>query len=199
MGFGGSCLPKDLKALKKLGADVHGDTPLLTAIEAVNERQKMQIGNKIHDYFDHKGGLHDKTIGILGLSFKPDTNDMREAPSLVLIDQLLRWGAKLRVYDPVAMDCAKKVIPPTDRIAWCASEIDVSEDADALVLVTEWKQFRFLDFEKILEKMSGTAFFDGRNQYSSKKMSDLGFDYISIGKAASYSMKNKEKHNAICR
>lgn len=192
IGYGGSCLPKDLKALKALAVSVDCATPMLTAIEAVNVRQKQLLGEKIAEYFSSRGGLEDVTIGILGLSFKPDTDDMREAPSLVLIHQLLEWGANLRLFDPVAMHSAKKLIANEAKIHWCENEADAAVDAEALVLVTEWKQFRFLDFAKILSLMSGRAFFDGRNQYSPKKMMEQGFDYISIGKTPALQKQDKK-------
>lgn len=184
-GFGGSCLPKDISALRKQADKVAYDTPLIDAVAQVNDHQKQVIGNKIIQYFT-KQGLKGKTIAILGLSFKPDTDDMREAPSLVLIQQLLQHQAKLRLFDPVAMENAKKVIPDHPEIVWCSDELDASLEADAIVLITEWKQFRFLDFVKIQQQMKGRAFFDGRNQYNPKEMVKKGFDYISIGQAPCY-------------
>lgn len=184
IGFGGSCLPKDIKALKSLGEDVGCETPMLTAIWSVNEKQKRLLGEKIEAYFSSRDGLQGKTLGILGLSFKPDTNDMREAASLILIQQLLKQGANLRLFDPVAMENAKKCIPPSRQLYWSSSEYDAAKGAAAIILATEWKQFRFLDLDKLRSKMCGNVFFDGRNQYSSKKMVEHGFDYISIGKAA---------------
>jgi len=183
-GFGGSCLPKDLKALMALAESYGFETPLLQGIEEVNRRQKQLLGEKIRRYYEERGGLSGKTFGILGLSFKPDTDDMREAASKVVIAQLLQMGAQLRLYDPVATERAKNEIPDRGRIFWCGSEEEAAEGADALVLVTEWRQFRFLDFEKILNAMKGNAFFDGRNQYSPEKMAALGFDYISIGRGS---------------
>lgn len=185
VGFGGSCLPKDLKAMQALAVENNTSPTMLKAIEEVNETQKLLLGNKIIDYFEERGGIAGRTIGILGLSFKPDTDDMREAPSLTLIDQLLSAGAKLKLFDPIAKDSAKKVIQENSSLIWAKNELDVAEGADALALVTEWKQFRLLDFETIKEKMAGRAFFDGRNQYLPEKMNSHGLDYISIGKQAS--------------
>jgi UDPglucose 6-dehydrogenase len=188
-GFGGSCLPKDIAALRKQADRVAYDTPLIDAVTQVNEAQKKVIGHKIIQYFSNASGLADKTIAILGLSFKPDTDDMREAPSLILIQQLLQQRAKLRLFDPVAMENAKKLIPDHPDISWCNDELDAAQDADAIVLVTEWKQFRFLDFEKIRKVMKGCGFFDARNQYNPKEMIKNGFDYISIGQVPYYAEK----------
>ena len=184
-GFGGSCLPKDIRALRHHAESLGYEMPLLSAVEAVNTKQKKVLAEKIFEYFSEFGGIKDKTIGILGLAFKPDTDDMREAPSLVLINQLLLAGCNVRLYDPVAMDNAKKIVPQTTthQITWCENELDVADGADGIALVTEWKQFRLLDFASLLEKMKGRAFFDGRNQYVASEMAKKGFDYYSIGKA----------------
>lgn len=186
-GFGGSCLPKDIRALRSQGEALGYDMPIIEAIERVNFRQKRVVGNKIAQYFEHNGGLSGKTIGILGLAFKPDTDDMREAASLVLIGQLLSAGARVRLYDPVAMDNAKRLIPDNPNIVWCNDELETASGVDAIALITEWKQFRFLDFAAISERMKGRAFFDGRNQYNPQDMAKKGFDYISIGQAIAYS------------
>ncbi|MEM1282450.1 MAG: UDP-glucose/GDP-mannose dehydrogenase family protein [Chlamydiota bacterium] len=188
VGFGGSCLPKDLRALQALARENDCAHPMLQAIEAVNEKQKFLMGNKIIDYFNERDGVKGKVIGILGLSFKPDTDDMRRAPSLTLIQQLLDAGASVRLYDPIAMEQAKKVIPDHSSIYWASDEGDAADTADALALVTEWKQFRLLDFPDLKVRMNGHAFFDGRNQYVPQKMVDAGFDYISIGKKTFYSI-----------
>ncbi len=180
-GFGGSCFPKDLRALQGQANRVEYSMPLIAAVEQVNQRQKQALGHKIIDYYSSRGGLEGKTVAILGLSFKPNTDDIREAPARVLIDQLLREGASVRVFDPVAMDNAKAAFSFRDQITWCRSELEAAQNADALALITEWKQFRFLDFHEILEAMHGSAFFDGRNQYKPSDMAQRGFDYISVG------------------
>lgn len=184
-GYGGSCFPKDIRALRKHAQSLGYTTPILDAVEAVNYRQKQVLGKKIEHYFSYKGGLIGKTIGILGLSFKPDTDDMRESPSIELIEMLHASQAIIKVFDPVAMDNAKKLLSHLD-LQWCKNELEVAEGADALALVTEWKQFRFLDFPKILKSMKGHAFFDGRNQYSPDEMAKKGFDYFSIGQSPAY-------------
>lgn len=185
-GFGGSCFPKDIKALQATAAQRNYRLSILEAVQEVNENQKKVLGSKISAYFSSKGGLSNKTIAIWGLSFKPGTDDMREAPSLILIEHLLNEGAHLKLFDPVAMEKAE-ALPLLKqwkhRISWCCDEKEAAANANAIVLITEWKQFRFVDFDPILKVMNGNAFFDGRNQYHPLEMSSKGFDYISIGQA----------------
>lgn len=180
-GFGGSCLPKDIRALRSQANSLGYQMPLIEAVEAVNTRQKHVLGNKIAAYFAERGGLSSKVISILGLAFKPDTDDMREAPSLTLISQLILNGAQLRLFDPVSMENAKKLLPESPQITWCDDELHAAAGADAIVLITEWKQFRFLDFARIIPKMNGRAFFDGRNQYNPLDIARKGLDYSCIG------------------
>ncbi len=180
-GFGGSCLPKDIRALQ-LQAEKYGcSLSVIEAADKANAKQKMRLGEKVETYFATRGGLSERTIGILGLAFKPDTDDMREAPSLTLIAHLLSRGASVRLFDPVAMENAKRLLPDSTAITWCADELEAATSADALVLVTEWKQFRFLAFTEMLSVMKGSAFFDGRNQYHPEEMLAKGFDYMAIG------------------
>lgn len=177
-GYGGSCFPKDIKALRATARQHHCPTLLLDAVEEVNAGQKQVIGNKILNYFPT---LEEKTFAIWGLSFKPGTDDMREAPSLVLIRFLLEQGAYVRLYDPIAMKKAKLLFKKSPQITWCKDEFEAAKGADAIALMTEWKQFRFIDFERVLPQMKGRAFFDGRNQYNRLEMAARGFDYFSIG------------------
>lgn len=183
-GYGGSCLPKDVRAICSHGQSIGYDMPLLTAVNTVNERQKMIMGEKICEYFSQKyaEGVKGKTIAVWGLAFKPETDDMREAPSIILIKDLLSKGAQIRVYDPVAMENGQKILGEFPGIHFCSNELETAQDADAIALITEWKQFRFIEFRSILAVMRGKAFFDGRNQYAPEDMSKKGFDYISIGR-----------------
>lgn len=181
VGYGGSCFPKDIKALGHMAKTLGLNTSLVDAIEEINANQKQVLMQKMAYYFEPIGGLKNKTICILGLSFKPDTDDMREAPSLVLIDALIRQGAQLRLYDPGAMTKAKKILGDHPQISWCTDEYDAALNAHAIALVTEWRQFRLLDFSRMKAHMQGKGFFDGRNQYCAQEMGKLGFDYFSIG------------------
>lgn len=186
VGFGGSCLPKDIRALIAQGLACDVELSVLQAVQEVNQDQKKLMGSKLAAYFADKGGLAGKTIAILGLSFKPDTDDMREAASLVLIQDLLKQQVALRLFDPIAMPKAKSLLLHQPGITWCQDELDAADGADALVLMTEWKQFRFLDFQAVLNRMNGKAFFDGRNQYQPEEMARRGFDYFSIGRQPAY-------------
>ncbi|MBS0654976.1 MAG: UDP-glucose/GDP-mannose dehydrogenase family protein [Verrucomicrobia bacterium] len=182
-GFGGSCFPKDIKALKAIAEELGISASIIDSIEEINTRQKETLGNKIIEYFGAKEGVSGKTIGILGLAFKPETDDMREAPSLVLIDQLLKAGANVRLFDPEAQNNAQKILGAHPQISWCIDAADTARGAHALALVTEWKQFRQLDFKSLQTVMQEAAFFDGRNQYEPQEMARLGFDYFSIGRS----------------
>jgi UDPglucose 6-dehydrogenase len=185
-GFGGSCLPIDIKALINQGQSYGTDLAILRTVQDVNQRQKKFMGAKLHAYFADSGGLQGKTIGILGLSFKPDTDDIREAPSLVLIQDLLEQDVFLRLFDPIALYKAKLLLGDHPAITWCQDELETAEGSDALVLMTEWKQFRLLNFQAILARMRGCAFFDGRNQYSPEEMARRGFNYFSMGRQPAY-------------
>ena len=179
-GFGGSCFPKDLQAIRAAANTLSCKTTLLDSVIEVNQNQKRVIVNKMEAHFD--GDLEGKTIALWGLSFKPYTDDMREAPSLVVIKELLAKGALLRLYDPIAMPNAMKLIADHPNLFFCQDEFDAARNADAIVLMTEWKQFRLVDRKAILKTMRGNAFFDGRNQYDPLEMSQDGFIYHSIGR-----------------
>ncbi len=178
VGYGGSCFPKDIRALIATAQQAGISPTLLSAVDQVNREQKKLLGHRIARYF---GSVQGKTIAVWGLSFKPDTDDMREAPSLEFIQDLLSQGAHLRLFDPVAMPNAKKMIASHPNITWCKNESEAAQGADAIALLTEWKQFRLLDFTPICSQMKGNAFFDGRNQYKPQEMQKKGFHYIGIG------------------
>lgn len=177
IGYGGSCFPKDVKALVRTAAGYNYDLRVLRSVEAVNEDQKSILFHKVNKYF--KGDLKGKTIGFWGLSFKPLTDDMREAPSLVLIDRFIGAGAHVKAYDPVSMNEARRILD--DKITYAEDQYDVLIDADCLVLVTEWPEFRFPNFNVIKKLLKTAAVFDGRNIYDRTEMKAKGFDYFCIG------------------
>jgi len=177
IGYGGSCFPKDVKALIKT-ADQHGyELRVLKAVEDVNESQKSVLFNKLSKYFD--GKLEGKTVAMWGLSFKPQTDDMREAPSLVLIEKLIAAGVKVKAYDPVAMEESQKRIG--DVVEYSKDQYEALIDADALLIVTEWPEFRFMNFNVVKKLLNNPLVFDGRNIYDPVEMKDLGFVYSCIG------------------
>jgi UDPglucose 6-dehydrogenase len=177
VGYGGSCFPKDVKALAKSARDHGYDFRILQAVESVNDRQKERLVAKMLAYF---GSLKGKTIAVWGLAFKPRTDDMREAPAIVIIEGLLAEGAIVRAHDPEATNMAKSLFG--DRIAFCSKSYDALEGADALAVVTEWNTFREPDFKLMRERMRSPVVFDGRNIYSPEHMRALGFTYFSMGR-----------------
>ncbi|MCH5214199.1 MAG: UDP-glucose/GDP-mannose dehydrogenase family protein [Muribaculaceae bacterium] len=177
IGYGGSCFPKDVKALIQTASEHGYDMKVLKAVEEVNERQKEVLFDKLSAYF--KGDLKGKTIAIWGLSFKPETDDMREAPALVIIEKLLEAGARVKVFDPIAIDeCRRRM---GDKVEYAPDMYEAAHDADALMMLTEWKQFRLPSFSKLKRVMRGKAIFDGRNIYDKNEMEEQGFDYFKIG------------------
>jgi UDPglucose 6-dehydrogenase len=183
VGYGGSCFPKDVRALKHSYEEYGLQGYLVDAIEQVNQAQKEVMGKKIEEFFSTRGGLAGKKFALWGLSFKPGTDDMREAPSIPLIQFLASQGAQLSLFDPVAMERAKEVLPDLEQVEWAEDEYHAAEQADAVILMTEWKQFRFVDFEALKAEMKSPAIFDGRNQYTPKEMKKRGFTYIGIGRS----------------
>jgi UDPglucose 6-dehydrogenase len=177
-GYGGSCFPKDVKALIKTGKNNNHPLRILEAVDAVNDSQKLVIFNKIKSHF--KDDLKGKVIGIWGLSFKPNTDDIREASSLVLIDKLLEHGAIVKAYDPVSMEVTKKKCGY--RIEFCKDMYEAVDDSDALVLITEWSEFRILNYKILSKLLKNRVVFDGRNIYDATEMNENGFKYYCIGK-----------------
>ncbi len=192
-GYGGSCFPKDVRALCSMAKEHDLSLSILEAVNSVNERQKKMLAKKIGTYFSSQGGVEGKTIAIWGLSFKPDTDDIREAPSMMLIQELLDQGAFIRAYDPVAASNARKLLGKHPRLRFCKDEYDAAQDADAIALITEWKQFRFVDFPKIIPHLKQKVLFDGRNQYRGHEMKALGFEYFGVG-VASTNAKQEQKY-----
>ena len=179
-GYGGSCFPKDVKALARSAGDVGYVAELLDAVEAVNARQKQLLHAKISHHFG--ADLNGKTIALWGLSFKPNTDDMREAPARVLMEALWQDGASVRAYDPVAMDEARRIYGDRDDLTLCDSAEDALEGADALAVVTEWHEFRSPDFERIRDTLSDPVVFDGRNIYDPEFLRTFGIRYYGIGR-----------------
>jgi len=180
-GYGGSCFPKDVKALTKIATEYGYNAQLITSVEKVNDAQKLVIAQKIVKRFGED--LTGFTFGIWGLSFKPGTDDMREAPSIYVIKELVKRGAKIKAYDPKAIDEAKyHYLKGVQNITYLASKYDALKDVDALVLLTEWKEFRSPDFEEIKTQIKMPIIFDGRNQYDAFSLETKGFEYYQIGK-----------------
>jgi UDPglucose 6-dehydrogenase len=176
-GFGGSCFPKDLRALIKTAHDYDVPMRILEAVETVNDTRKRAMARKVSSVFG--GVLRGKTIAVLGLTFKPNTDDVREAPSVALITALQDMGARVRAYDPVGMEQAKQILAD---VTYCQGPYDCVEEADAVVIITEWEQFRALDLERVRDLMACPVMVDLRNVYRPEDMKKYGFAYISIGR-----------------
>lgn len=176
VGFGGFCFPKDIKAFVSIAAKLGYDFRFLKEVDNINHEQMLRTVKKLEGML---WNLRDKKVGILGLAFKPNTDDMRFAPSIIIIKELQKHGATVKAYDPVAMDRAKEIMPD---IEYCTDAYRVAEDVDAIILVTEWKEFKNLDFKKLKELMRQPVFLDGRNVYDSDKIKELGFIYAGIGR-----------------
>jgi UDPglucose 6-dehydrogenase len=179
-GYGGSCFPKDVKALARTAQDADVDMPLLRAVETVNERQKHVLGDKILARLG--SDLAGRTIALWGLAFKPNTDDMREAPSRVLIDTLTQRGALVRAYDPAAVSEAQRVLGAHPQVQYADSAMGALEGADVLAIVTEWKEFRTPDFDAIRSTLKQPVVFDGRNLYDPKLIRSFGLEYHAIGR-----------------
>jgi UDPglucose 6-dehydrogenase len=189
VGYGGSCFPKDVKALVRSAKEYAVDARILKAVEAVNDGQKALLATLVLRHFSGPSGaagagskkpLAGKTIAVWGLSFKPRTDDMREAPSLIVINRLLRAGAAIRAHDPVAMDEARRIFK--NRVHFTADAYEALRGADALAVVTEWSEFRTPDFLKMKKLMKKPVVFDGRNIYNQEELRKLGYTYYGIGR-----------------
>ena len=180
-GFGGSCFPKDLGALEHVARSAGYEPQLIRAVQDVNQRQKHVLFEKIARYYAEAGGLNGRTIAVWGLSFKPNTDDMREAPSRVLIDALLDAGANVRAFDPEAMDEARHLFPGALGLSFTETKEAATEGADCLVIVTEWRAFRSPDFNALRATLTRPVIFDGRNVYDERRMTNEGFEYYGIG------------------
>ncbi|MBU4141602.1 UDP-glucose/GDP-mannose dehydrogenase family protein [Patescibacteria group bacterium] len=176
IGYGGSCFPKDVKSLIQIARDYKNDFKILEESEKVNKIQRLKFIERIKNKL---GNLKGKKIAVWGLAFKPRTDDIRDAPSVTIVEGLLDLGAKIFAYDPVSENNFRKIAPDVN---FCSSSLEACEEADALVIITEWSEFRQADLEKVREKMRNPIIFDGRNIYSLPRMKELGFKYISIGR-----------------
>lgn len=176
-GYGGSCFPKDVKALIKTADKIGYSMNVLKAVEEVNDNQKKILFNKLINHFN--GDIKNKRIALWGLSFKPETDDMREAPSLVIIDEILKAGGNVKAYDPIAINESKRRIG--DKIEYASDIYDATLDADALIVVTEWKEFRLPNWSVLKKTMNTPVVLDGRNIYDKTVLEDFGFDYYGIG------------------
>ncbi len=182
IGYGGSCFPKDVQALEKSSADVQYDFKILKAVMDVNEKQKTKLIPAVKNYF--KNDLKGKVIAIWGLSFKPHTDDIREAPALYNIEELLAAGAHIKAHDPESMSNVKNLLG--DRIAYCDDPYAAAENADAIFIATEWPEFRTPDFDRLSSILKNKVIFDGRNLYDLALMQELGYTYFSIGREVVY-------------
>ena len=177
-GFGGSCFPKDVRALMGMGRRHGIEMEIATATDRANTRQKLLLSQRVKERFS--ADLSSRTLALWGLAFKPRTDDIREAPALVVVEELLAAGANVRVYDPEALETARRVLG--ERVTYCRSSYDCCQGADALVVVTEWNEFRFPDFERIKQLLKQPVVFDGRNLYEPRRMREMGFEHIGVGR-----------------
>ena len=183
VGYGGSCFPKDVNALIQTAKSSNYTPELLTAVDGVNNRQKLKLADKIRAYFESRGGLKDKVLGLWGLSFKANTDDIRDSASIVIINNLTDAGMKVRAYDPAAGKNSQKILADNPLVEILDDQYDVLIGADAMAVATDWNQFRNPDFQSIKKYLNEPVIFDGRNLYSSKQMSELGFCYFGVGRS----------------
>lgn len=178
IGYGGSCFPKDTTALIQIAGNVHYDFKLLKSVVEVNKEQRYSVISKLHQAL---GSLEGRTIALWGLAFKPETDDVREAPALEIVDRLIQLGATPKVYDPVAMDNFRR-LRNHSGIQWCGSALEAAKDSDALCLLTEWKQFKEINLAEVKSAMNGMVLIDGRNAFTKQQVSGLGFGYYPVGR-----------------
>ena len=182
-GYGGSCFPKDVKALERTARDYGYHAELLSAVENVNDRQKHRLFEKIADHY--QGDLKGKKFALWGLAFKPNTDDMREAPSRIVLEALIEAGATVQAYDPEALHEAQRIYGDQPAgLSYCHNQADTLQNADALIIVTEWKQFRSPDFDELQQSLTDKVIFDGRNMYDPKLVRQSGLQYYAIGRPA---------------
>lgn len=188
VGYGGSCFPKDIQALAATARKKNVPLSIVEATESANERQKSVLVDKIVQFFGSDGAVSGKTFAVWGLAFKPNTDDMREAPALVVINELTKRGAKIRAFDPVALTTARKAMEEEmpralDQVQLCATAMEAVQGADALLLVTEWNEFRHVDFDAVKQRLKSPVLFDGRNLYEPEAVKRQGFRYFGIGRS----------------
>jgi UDPglucose 6-dehydrogenase len=183
-GYGGSCFPKDVKALIHIGQSQGHAMNILNSVEAVNKQQKNRLFKKLVRYYGSEAKLKGRKFAVWGLAFKPNTDDLREAPSLNLIQDLLKVGAQVQVFDPVAMEEARQLFDEMNGVDFCQDKYAALNEADALILVTEWRSFQAPDFVEMEERLTEKVLFDGRNQYDPRWMEEQGWHYEGIGRGA---------------
>jgi UDPglucose 6-dehydrogenase len=180
LGYGGSCFPKDMKALIQLGQEYHIPMTIAQSADDANDGHRDWFWQKIHSHFEKQGGLANKKIAVWGVAFKANTDDVRCAPSLTLMDRLTAVGATVLAFDPAALANGQKVLG--DRVSWCSSAYDCIDGADALIVCTEWREFRSPDFDRLKDSMNTPVIFDGRNLYDPSSLREMGFTYTSVGR-----------------
>jgi UDPglucose 6-dehydrogenase len=196
-GYGGSCFPKDVKALVHTAQKVGYNAQLLQAVEAINEIQKATLFSKLAAHFGGEAQLDGKTIAVWGLAFKPNTDDMREAPSRILMEALWQSGATVQAYDPAAMEEAERIYGVHAGLTLCGDKYAALQDADALVVCTEWQQFRVPDFAEMATRMRDKVIIDGRNLYQPQKLHAEGWSYFSVGRIAPSSVTRQRMPESL--
>jgi len=182
IGYGGSCFPKDIRALINTARENQYNSQLLTAVDGVNMRQRQMMTDKVVQYFEGRGGVKGKTVAVWGLSFKPNTDDVRESPAMAILSMLVEKGVRIQAYDPEAIKSAKRVLGDNPNVTYFDNAYDALAGADGLVLLTEWYMFRKPDFDRVKKLLKTPVIFDGRNQYDPTEMKNRGFVYMGIGR-----------------